>query len=642
MKLSRRANTIILWFVSIGLLAGMVITFTPTLGLGFGGSSAGAVQLTVNGQPIHELQVAQTRANNPLYFAVREGEAAADLELLLIDDLIRNAVLSQESARQRVTDAEIRRAVEDFRSDRGIAGRANDSAYLNLLSRSGFTDESFRASLRVQLQQEKWESSLIGSVEVSDLEVETYFLGNRDRYLSEERIAARHIVTNDAESAALAAERLEAGESAAQVARELSVERADRDGALGAAVGETEPRPVGRAALPTAVSNAAFALRGPGTTGVVEADGRFHLVVVESYLPALPRPFDEVAPRVRDDALAAKQFGVLDAEIERLVASARVEFPASSTLNYVNPVVARVGSVEIMASDWVRATYTNPQIQQALSPDTAFIVTAFFKPAVLDQLIDQQLALLGAKELERPFVGPNDLIAQSILNYVARDAAVDAADVAQYYQENRSDFVTPASAVVVEVESERLSDAIEARALLTGGAELDDPRLLAVASVVDRGSVMVGMLAPLVDTTLFATDAFEPLPDSPWEISDILVLDRDEAPSELPSDLEVAPEPEASPLTLDPITLMGGDGSQRYLLVVAQRTPERTRTLTEVQAQIEAILLSEARSNLREAYLSALRSLHPVENLAAAAIDDGFSFEIDVPDEEESESGDSD
>lgn len=86
MKLSRRANTIILWVVSIGLLLGMVITFTPSLGLGLGGSGdTSAVALRVNGEPIRELQVAQT-ASNPLFLAVTEGEVGEDLDLLLVED----------------------------------------------------------------------------------------------------------------------------------------------------------------------------------------------------------------------------------------------------------------------------------------------------------------------------------------------------------------------------------------------------------------------------------------------------------------------------------------------------------------------------------------------------------------------------
>ena len=618
MKLSRRANTIILWFVSIGLLAGMVITFTPSLGLGFGGGAnqAGAVALRVNGEPIRELTVAQARSN-PLFLSVTEGEVGEDLELLLVDALIRQEVVRQESARQRVSDGDVRRAVDEFRTTRGIAGRANDGAYLDLLARSGFTDETFRVYLRQQLQEEAWEATVTDGVDVTDEEVRAYFEGNRDRYVSEERIEARHIVTEDREAADEARARLDAGESAALVARELSLERADRDGALGAAAGETEPRPVGRPALPTPVATAAFGLGGPGITNVIEADGRFHVVVVEAYLPVEPRPFDEVAAVVRDDALAAKRSGVLEAEIERLVDTARVEVPSESTLRFDDRPVAVVGDVEIMATDLVRATYTNPQIQQALSPDTAFIITAFFKPSVLAQLVDQELALQGLAELDVPFVGPRSLVAQSALNYVARDAVADEDDVVAYYEQNRAAFTVPASAEVLQVEAGSLEVAAAFRDALLRDGDVALAAEESGAEVVDLGLVVPGRLEGLLDLTLFGTDAFEPLPEAPWEVSDILVV-TDEVPL-LPEALEVdadaeegAGEPEASDAEADASLTRFVD---RYVLLVADRRPERVRPLAEVRGQIEATVLAEARADLREAWIEGLREPIDVELL---------------------------
>ena len=276
--------------------------------------------MRVNGEPIRELQVAQTRSN-PLFVSVTEGEVGADLDLLLVDTLVRQEVVRQDAARQRVTDGDVRSAVAEFRTSRGVDGRANDQAYLNLIAGSGFTDQTFRTYLREQLRQQRWEASLVEGVEVSDEEARAYFEGNRDAYMSEERIEARHIVTESLEAAAEARARVLAGEDAGLVAREVSVERADRDGALGAAAGETEPRPVGRPALPTRVATAAFGLRGPGVTEVVESDARFHVVVVEAHLPAERRPFEEVAASVREDALSAKQVGVLERAVEDLVAA---------------------------------------------------------------------------------------------------------------------------------------------------------------------------------------------------------------------------------------------------------------------------------------------------------------------------------
>ena len=632
MKLSRRANTIILWFVSIGLLGGMIITFTPSLGLGFGGANeAGAVALRVNGEAIRELGVAQVRSN-PLFLAVTEGEVGADLELLLVDSLLRQEVVRQESARQRVSDADVRRAVDEFRTTRSITGRANDSVYLDLLARSGFTDETFRVYLRQQLQEEAWQATIVDAIEVTDAEVVTYFESNRDSYLSEERIEARHIVTLEREAAVEARARILAGEAAGAVAREVSAERADRDGALGAAAGETDPRPVGRPALPTLVANAAFALGGAGVTEVIDADGRHHVVAVEAYLPAAQRPFDEVAAAVRDDTLTGKRNGALEAEIDRLVAVARIEIPAESSLRFDDVPVARVGGVEIMAADLARATYTNPQIQQALSPDTAFIITAFFKPAVLAQLVDQELALQGLAELGVPFVGPRAFVAQSALNYVAREATVTDDDVLAYYEQNRVAYTVPASAEALQVEAATLEMAADFRSALLRDGDVALAAEEAGVEVIDLGLVVPGRLEGLLDLTLFGTDAFEPLPEGPLAVSDILVLSDEVAV--LPEEIVVgeAPEGEApeDEAPEEPVVTRFVD---RYVILVADRRPERVRPLAEVRGQIESIVLAEARAELREAWVAGLRETITVDLLqddAASAFDFGEPFDADA------------
>lgn len=617
MKLSRRANTIILWVVSIGLLLGMVITFTPSLGVGFGGSGdTSAVSMTVNGEPIRELAVAQTRSN-PLFVAVTEGEVGDDLDLLLVDTLIRQEVVRQDAARQRVTDGDVRTAVDDFRVSRGVDGRANDTAYLNLIGNSGFNDQTFRDYLREQLRQQAWEGAIVGEVEVADDEVVAFFEGNRDAYLSEERIVARDIVTETLEAAVEARQRVLDGEDAGTVARETSVERADRDGALGAAAGETEPRPVGRPALPTAVATEAFALRGPGVTEVVESDARFHVVVVEEYLAAAPRPFDEVADVVREDALAAKQTGVLERAVEDLVDAARVEFPAGSALSFDDAPVARVGDAEILRSELVRATYTNPQIQQALSPDSAILITAFFKPAILGQLVDQELALQGADELGQPFVGPRSLIAQSALAYVAREAEVDEAAVVAYYEQNQDQFTVPASAVVARVDLASIEAAGTYRARLLEGADYLEVAGELGAGVEELGTVRPGQLEGILDTTLFGTDAFEDLPGSPWQVSDVLAL-TDEVEA-LPEAVATEGETEA----VDPVAAI----VERYVVLVAERTPEVVRPLDEVRAQVEATVLAQERAALREAWLTDLRGRIAVEDSLLAGDASPFAFD---------------
>ncbi len=620
MKLSRRANTIILWFVSIGLLLGMVITFTPSLGglggLGGAGDSS-AVALTVNGEPIRELQVAQTRSN-PLFVTVTEGEVGEDLELLLVDTLIRQEVVRQDAARQRVTDGDVRAAVAEFRESRGVDGRSNDQAYLNLIAGSGFTDQTFREYLREQLRQQRWEASLVEGIEVSDEEARAFFEGNRDAYLSEERIEARHIVTESLEAASEARARVLAGEDAADVAREVSVERADRDGALGAAAGETDPRPVGRPALPTPVATAAFGLGGPGVTEVVEADARFHVVVVEDYLAAERRPFDEVAASVREDALGAKQVGVLERAVEDLVDAARVEFPATSSLSFDDEPVARVGDVDILRSELVRATYTNPQIQQSLSPDSAILITAFFKPAILGQLVDQELAAQGASELGVPFVGTRSQVAQSALAYVARDAEAEEDDIVAYYEQNPAQFTVPASADVLRVDLGSIDAAAAFRTRTLAGEDVLEVAGDLEAGIEELGTVRPGQLEGILDTTLFGTEAFTELPDGVWSISDVLAIADEVEAEALPDAVDTeseAEEGDAAPAFVE-----------RYVVLVAQRTPERLRPLDEVRAQVRTTVLAQERAELRDAWLAELRERVDVEESLVEGADAPFVF----------------
>jgi len=619
MKLNRRTNLIILWILAAALVLGMVITFTPTMGFGGGGRDASVPAIVVNGEPISELAVVRARSN-PLFNLVTEGEVGADLELLLVDELVRQELIRQEASRQRVSNAEIRDAVEEFRVSRGVAGRANDSQYLAIIAGSGFTDETFRIYLGQQLRQEKWEAELIDGVEVTDAEVEAYYLANEEMYQTEERILARQIVLATRDEAEAVRAQLTAGADAATLAREVSLERADRDGALGAGAGETEPRAVGRPALPTAVATAAFAIRGPGVTDVVEAAGLFHVVVVESFLPAATRPFDEVADRVREDALQAKQAQALDQAVRRLLTEARVEIPQRSTLDlrYDDGVVATVGEVDIKRSELVRATYTNPQIQQALSPDTAFLITAFFKPAILDQLIDQELAYQGADTLGVPFVGPRRFVAQSALEYVARDVEVDDEAVEAFYQTNLSAYTVAASAAASRVDFERVEDAEAFRDALLDGAPVDEAALAHDGVLTSLGTVRPGQAEPDIDTALFATDAFDALPAG-GEVSDVLVLVVQ--PDALPETLE--DEGEESAVEVE----------ERIVVLVADRTPERVRPLDEVRAQVESSILAERRAAAREAWLAELRAEIAVTNhLAEADGDDllgldGFTFD---------------
>lgn len=194
---TKKTNVVILWLIAIGLVLGMILTFTPNLGLGGAVTQQGEVVMRVNGEPITDLMINQVRNSNPIYYAVTEGEVGADLELLAIDAVLTQELLRQAAAPQRVSNAEVRDAVTAFRADRGLEGRSNDTAYLTLLAGAGFDDAAFRDYLREQLRQQKWEASIIGDVTVSDEEVATFYEVFKDNYRTDERIIARAITVAD-------------------------------------------------------------------------------------------------------------------------------------------------------------------------------------------------------------------------------------------------------------------------------------------------------------------------------------------------------------------------------------------------------------------------------------------------------------
>jgi len=643
MKISKRTRTIILWGISIGLLLGMVISFTPTMGLNFGGQEAlrGTVLMTVNGAEVREAEVLQLQQQAP-FNTVSEGPVAAQLERLLVDTLVRQEVERQAAAPVRVSGGEVRDYVNEFREARGVAGRGNDRAYLNLIGSAGFNDEMFRDYVSEQLKYGKWQESLVDDVTVSDAEVEAYYLSHASSYQSEERVRARQIVVEDRQTADDLKGQITAGTSFSELAAEHSIELAANEGAVGAQGEETEPRPVGRAAFPTAVANATFGLRGAGTTDVVEAADGFYIVQVEEYLPSDTRPLEEVREQVQEDALNAKKQGIIEAELERLRVEADVSFPETSTLQFDNAVVAEVGEAEIHEAELDRATFLNPVMQQALTPDMAEVIVQLFRPNVLQQLISTELAYQGAQQLDAEFVGTKAGIAQSALNYVSRDVTVTEDEVQDYYESNVAAFTLPAEATVIQATFADQASARAFREAVLDGAAVTDGASEQGGEVTDHGRVQPGDLEPDLDTAVFQTEAFDDIEGGPQAISDVLVLVRpvepepeseeaaEEASAEDEAEAEGDPDTEAAEPTEPEVV-------EEYSLLVVERTPESVRPLEDVRAQVENQVRAAARQRLQEEWLESLREEIEVNEFVILDIEDGaeeLPFTVPPPDGE--------
>jgi parvulin-like peptidyl-prolyl isomerase len=610
-KKSKRTQ-LVFWLIIIGLLISMLIAFTPTLNGLFGGGQQnqqrGNPAILVNGEPVYDLEVAQLQQQQPFNMGF-QGEVGDDLNLLLADSLISQKLLNQAASKERVTDAEVRERLNAFRAERGLEGASNDAAYLNLISGAGYTDATFRDALRDQLRFERYQENLTKDVSVSDEEVAAFYELTKDSYQSEEKIEARQIVVSDGAKADELLAKAQAGEDFGTLAKDNSEELADRNGALGAASGSTEALPVGPAALPGAVSQAAFALQGTGLTDVIAANEKFYIVSVEEFLPSAQRPLEEVTEEVKTAALEVKKQGVLESSFEEMRNNAKIEIPEGSTVVYNNPAVAKVGDVEIKSAELANAVYGSQQIQQSLQPGMEQII-GLFKGSYLEQLINREVAYQGSKTLEgATFFGGKSQIAQQAQLFVSKDAATTPEDLQKFYDENlETRFTIPASAVANRIDFTTQEAATAFRTAMTEGGVLQEVAEANGGIVTDLGTVQAGSLPTELDTALFGTDAFDPLPDSEETISDILVVQEPVEPA-TPEETDTDQGATATAETTEPET------TDVYVVLVGTRTPETVQPFEEVQEQVEQEVLAQKRSELSQAWLEEVKATVPVENL---------------------------
>ena len=624
----------------------MVVAFTPGVigggGQNYIGGQDQAVLKLSNGMEISQVDASRARQNPP-YNLIGTGEVGEDLQTLMLDDLVNENLLRKEASSVRVSNGEVRAAVNEFREDNGFAGSRNDQAYLNALSRQGYTDETFRAFVRDNERLEKYRDGLTEGIEVSDAEVQSYFEANRDRYRGDEKIIARQIIVSEENVAQELRARALNGEDFAALATEFSIEGAETGGAIGAADDSTDPGPVARLALPTQVANAAFSLGSGAVSDVVNQGGRFYVVKVEEFLPAEQQSFDEVSEQVKEDALTIKETGIIEAKLLELRQGLDIEVPEVDELtgisyNYDDSVVAKVGDKEITKTELSRNLYNNPQVQNFLSPQNAGFISSFFKPNTLNNLIDQELALQGADELGIDLIGSRAAKAQSAISYVTKDAEATEEEIQEYYDTNQSNYIIPASALVNRMNFETQEAALAFQnGVASGEISTDDLATIAEEQGFELqalGDVSPGILETELDTLLFGTEGFTAVPESfGREVSDVVVIQTETIPepevTEEATDetVEATTEDGSAEATATTDTTEGETETteevtapepiitESFVVLVANRTAERLQGLTEVRPQVEQAVLQEERNELRTTWLDGLREKIEVENV---------------------------
>ena len=360
---------------------------------------------------------------------------------------------------------------------------------------------------------------------------------------------------------------------------------AEQGGAVGAEPGSSEPGPVTRLVFPTPVADAVFQLKSGGMTEVIETGGRYYIVKVEEFLPGGDVPYDQVADRVKSNALSIKQNGAVENYIREVRDRAVVKFTEEQIpYEYKNPDVAKVGDKTIKLADVIQVVFSDQQVPQLIQQGLGELAVSFFFPAATDQLITEELLLQQAEASGEPFIGTRAQKAQDVQLWKTKDVTVTPEEVRAYYEENPARFSIPASATVKTVSFKDKETADKFREKLIAGDPLEELAKGLGGQVSDLGTVNPGSgLPPVVEQLVFATDADYDQAGG-WGVSEVV---------ELP----------------------GQDNQKTYMVVlVKDKKAEVKKPFEAVKAEAEQLALAAKRAKLAAEWIDQLKQEAGVEN----------------------------
>ncbi|WP_183984929.1 peptidyl-prolyl cis-trans isomerase [Deinobacterium chartae] len=574
MKSNKLIVRIILGVLALALVAGMMFSFLPLLNSSQT-AQRGTPVMKVNGVTITDAELEQLRAGNPLFSLSSEGVIGDDLKTLLVSTAIQRAVLNQDAEKVRVSNGDVNAEVQKIREQNGLTKNQDWAA---ALQQTGRTDASFRKEVRESLAVQKRAEEVQQGITVTEAEAKAYYDLHPEEYQSEPRVQVRVIGVDSEAKAKQIRQQAAGGADFAELAEQNG---AANGGAVGGGDGKTL-KPVEQLGIQQReVADAVFALGKPGLTDVIKSGNKYYVAKVERFLPAQTKPFAEVKAAATSAVEQQKKNAKIEAWLEGLNNSAKVEV-LDKTWAYNNPVVAKVGKDEIRYADLVSALYSNQQIAQVLQqgPQAESFVNQFFKPQVLDGLINQRVAAQLAREEKRPFEGSRAEVLASYQLWATRDVKPTEAEIRAFYEQNKDQFTVKGSA---DLTTATFKDRKSASDFLTSYAA--NPGNFTQAAAKARGTVNeIGKFEegdervnPVFQKAVLESGRLKPAGDG--SLSDVLEAD-----------------------------------GKFVVLYVKDVVKPTTRSLAEVREQVEAAVTSQKRQAEAQAFIAKQREKVKVEN----------------------------
>jgi parvulin-like peptidyl-prolyl isomerase len=415
----------------------------------------------VNNQAVLPEMLDRVRRGNPVFNAKFAGAIGQDFQNLLLDQAILLEVTRQDAAGMSVTEDEVEKFVSDFRSREKLV---TEEAYTARLEKLGYTDSSLREIVRESFRLNKRIAQLRDTASITPVELEFFLKLNREKFAAsgvlQDRALTRQIVVQSLETAKEMIKRARAGADFASLAREFSSAGAARGGAVNND-GSEYPGLVTRAAFPEKVAKAVFKLEKGGITDPVRDGANIYVVRVAKFVPVASQTLmmqpAKTRAKIEAEAMPLKRDQEVETWLEGLRSKAVLRFPDNPKLEFFNPLVALVGAGEnperVMLADLNRAVYFNPQVAALLSragAGSSELLPKFFKVKALENLIDERIAVVAAAQENLPFIGSRAARLEAMLNLQTRALKLTTMEIRRYFDDHLGEFITPASANILE------------------------------------------------------------------------------------------------------------------------------------------------------------------------------------------------
>jgi peptidyl-prolyl cis-trans isomerase C len=325
---SLRRDLTILLILAILVLMAWAVHAQPA-GSPPAGGSPDDVAAKVNGVPITTVELNrsfQAHVQVP-YSVVQEDPRAKEVLRQILDNLIDRELLLQQAKSVKMTvtpqqvDAQMQQLAQRFPSP---------EAFEQALTAQNVTMDALKKDVEGQLlRQQLVKKEILDKVNVSARDVQNFYNKNKDKYVEEEQVRARHILVRvpqevtPADDAKLkgkaddALKRAKKGEDFAALAKELSDDGSKEKG------GDLGFFPRGRTVAP--FEEAAFALQPGQVSDVVRTQFGYHIIKVEEHKTGRALPFDEAKEQVKEDLTREQTYERYQQYVAGLRSKAKVE-----------------------------------------------------------------------------------------------------------------------------------------------------------------------------------------------------------------------------------------------------------------------------------------------------------------------------